>query len=291
MFVRLSNSWRLFKSSWWVLAQDTELILFPILSGLANLLVLASFAAGAWGLGLFETGAAAGGESHGWEESVPAILLGLGLYLSSYFVVIYFNAALVGAAFQRLQGGDPTVASGLAAANRCLGSIFLYAVIAATVGLILRTIQERSGWLGRMIGGLLGMAWSLLTYLVLPVLVVERLSAMDGIRRSASLIRKTWGEQIVGNVSFGLVGVLLVLPVLLLGVPLMMWLFVAGTASQSVVPLVVVGLGTLLYVLLVAAMVSAAQGVYHAALYAYAANHQARGFPVRLIESAFSPRS
>src|SRR5882724_10286722 len=91
-------------------------------------------------------------------------------YLANYFVVIFFNTALIHAATIRLRGGDPTLSDGLGFAWENVGRILQWAAVAATVGMILRAIEERVGWLGRFIIALVGAAWTVATYFVIPVI-------------------------------------------------------------------------------------------------------------------------
>lgn len=296
MFGRISNSWNLMGSCFHVLAKDKELLIFPLLSGIACVALLASFAGGMYGTGMLDEIPPVmenqDGERTFNAESIPHLVAGFTFYFVSYFVVIYFNAALVGAAYIRLHGGDPTVSDGFAAANRCLGSIFIYAFIAALVGWILRMIEQRSRWVGRLVVGLIGMAWTLMTFLVVPVMVIERVSATKAISRSAALFRETWGEQLVGNFSFGIISFLLIFPALLLGGGAFFLFAMGGAGGTGVAMAPAIGIAcvVVLYVLTVSVVISALQGIYTAALYAYAAHHEVRGFPVDLVSSAFSPR-
>lgn len=297
MFNRISNSWSLMGSCFHVLTKDKELLIFPLLSGIACVALLASFAGGMYGTGMLDEIPTVMEDQEGGRtfnaESIPHLVVGFTFYFVSYFVMIYFNAALVGAAYIRLHGGDPTVSDGFAAANRCLGSIFVYAFIAALVGWILRMIEERSQWVGRLVVGLIGMAWTLMTFLVVPVMVIERVSATKAISRSAGLFRETWGEQLVGNFSFAIITFLLIVPALLLagGAIFMFALTGTGGTTVAMTPLIVIGGVVVFYVLTVSVVISALKGIYTAALYAYAAHHEVRGFPVDLVSSAFSPRA
>jgi hypothetical protein len=298
IFNRIQNSWHLMGSCLHVLSRDKELVIFPILSGIASLIVLGSFAGGMWGTGLLETvmesarqadDQAVGqvvGSAPVTSQEIIAWAVMFAWYFVSYTVVIYFNAALVGAAYIRLHGGDPTVADGLAAANRCLPSILGYAAVAASVGLVLRIIESRSEAVGRFVAGLLGMAWSLVTYLIVPVLVIERAGAFGSIKRSAGLFRKTWGEQIVANIGFGLVGFLLALP----GIAGLAAGVILGFGAGSIALGAAFGGASVLCLLGVAVVLSALQGIYTAALYAYATHGEVRGFPVELVTDAFRPR-
>lgn len=292
MFYRLSNSWRLFGCTLEVLSRDKELLIFPVLSGIASTAILATFAAGMWGTGLLEQFVASA-QSDQQQMSrglaVTGFLVSFAWYFVNFFAMTYFGAALVGAAYVRLRGGDPTVADGFAAANRCLPAILGYSLIAATVGMILRMLQNQSreNIFGRIVLGLIGMAWTLITYLVVPVLVIERLGPINAVKRSTSLLRETWGEQIIANFGFGLLGFLFSLVgFAIAGVGV--WLMQSMNAGPAVL-IVAVGLAVLYWAIL-GVLMSALQGIYTAALYGYASGSEVRGFPVELVQGAFSQR-
>ena len=148
MFETLSRSWGLVKSSAAVLRSDKELMLFPVLSGLASLVVLATFALPMFALRVFEHGIGLAG-----------LALAFVFYFCQYAVIVFFNAALVGAAMIRLDGGDPTLSDGLAAAKRRLPAILGYAAIAATVGVLLQTMKRQdNNFLVRLLGSGTGAA-------------------------------------------------------------------------------------------------------------------------------------
>lgn len=242
MFERMSRGWALMKESWQVLRSDKELMLFPILSSIACLLVMASFAlpvivsptlreavfAGA--REQFDEqaenaqnaeqgfGDRNGDDGHGFKFSaqqiVPAIL-GFLFYLATSFVVVFFNTALVCCALIRFNGGNPTLGDGLSAAWARLPQIFGWALLAATVGTILKQVEDRAPVVGKFVIGLIGMAWAVVTFMVVPVLAAERLGPFAAVKRSAGLLRKTWGEALVGQVSLGAVQLLFTLPVIL----------------------------------------------------------------------------
>lgn len=309
MFGTIERSWDMMKHAADVLRQDRELVVFPIVSGIVSLVVLASFAFGAWSFGFFEdletdnppaavtvtadnaptaVAPADGKESINYVERAPEFLFAFAFYCVSYFVVIYFNACLIGAAHIRLQGGDPTVADGFRIANQCLPAIIGYAIFAATVGTILKAIRDNSdNLIARIIGGLIGMAWTLITFLVVPVIVIERVGPWQAIKRSTSLLRKTWGEQVVSNIGFGLISLLFMLPGLAL---LLGGFFVAAMYDN----LALVGIGlcivAVLYWILLAVVMSALQGIFVAALYSYANDEPTGSIPRELIAGAFRVR-
>ena len=195
---RISRSWELLKSSWSVLRADKELVVYPVVSAVAGIVAAVIFL-GAW----LVTGGLdrADGDSLGIVDLVVFFVF----YLVASTVVIFFNAALIAAANIRLEGGDPTLGDGFRIALRRLPAIIVWAAITATVGLVLRAIAERGGAVGAIVSIIGGMAWGLVTYLVVPVLVVEGVGPVEALKRSASLLRRTWGEQVVGNFSIGLI--------------------------------------------------------------------------------------
>jgi len=195
---RLFRGLAMARASWGVLRQDRELMMFPAASFLLTLLVSIGFLIPFWGSGML-------GDLADGRVDLAMVAVGFLYYLTVYTVVIFCNVAVVAGALIRLEGGDPTLGDGFAAAFERLPAIVGYAAIAATVGMALRYLAERTGLLGRLVLGGLGVAWSLATFLVAPVLVVERVGPLQAIARSASLLRTSWGEQVAGNVGIGLV--------------------------------------------------------------------------------------
>lgn len=281
MFERFSRSWTLIKASAGVLSKDKELLVFPALSGIATLLVMASFALPLIGMGVFEQM----GERSAAELPVGVYVLGFLFYLTQYTVIFFFNTALVGAAMIRLRGGNPTVSDGLRIASAKLPAIFGYALIAATVGMVLRVVQERAGWLGRWVAGLLGAAWTVASFLVVPVLVSREIGAIDAVKESASLLRKTWGENVIGQGGIGLVFGLITFLVMMLGIGL-----IVGAAMSQSVPLIVAAVATLVVLVIGLALIQAAlTGIYSAALYRHASGEgSSDGFDNQLLDQAFA---
>lgn len=181
MFEKFSRSWELVKASAAVLRSDKELMLFPLISGVATLVVLATFLVPMFALRIFENGMGVGGAVFGFL-----------FYFCQYSVIIFFNCALVGAAMIRLDGGDPTLADGFNAAKSRIPSILGYAAIAATVGVLLQALKSRdNNFLVRLLGSGLGAAWTLATFLVVPVLVSRNVGPIDALKQSVSLLKKT----------------------------------------------------------------------------------------------------
>ena len=269
----IGHTIELMRMSWRVLMKDRELIVFPILSGIGVLI-----AAGAFFLIASVTGTLDRITAEGADTSPGAldIALSLALYVAGYFIVIFFNAALVAAALERLRGGDPNVGSGLRAAATHLPQILGWAIIAATVGLILQLARGRTdNFLGRVALAIVGGVWAYLTFFVVPVLVAEGLGPIAAIRRSGSLFRRTWGQQVAASFGFGLVYILVVLVAFLPAAAIFAVSPIAGLAAGAVI----VGLTV--------ATVQALEGIFKAALYEFANGEAPLGFDSGTLSDAY----
>jgi hypothetical protein len=269
---RIARSWRLMKQSYGVLMQDKELMVLPILSGLCLLLILGSFV---FGLGLHQEGTIEAIERG--EQDVKLMISGFLFYVVTYTAAFFFQAAIVAGASERLAGGDPTLGSALSAAGRRFPAILMWGIIAATVGMILRAIEERSEMVGKIVASLIGAAWTLATFFMVPILVMEQKSVGTSFKDSWGLFKKTWGEMVSGNIGLGLASFLVMLPIILIAGAL----FNAGMTIAAIV-VGVLGVG------LVAMFFSALNGVWMASLYRYATKGDVPpGFDPDIFGSAF----
>ena len=280
---RFARSWSLAGASWQVLKDDTQLMVFPVISVIASFVVACAFALGGLGLWSFD------GLSHLQGQRLPnnVYVYAFALYVSLYFVIFFCNAALVGAAMLRFDGGHPSVGDGLRIASARAGRILGYALIAATVGMVLRLIQERVGILGRIVVGLLGVGWTVATFMVVPVLVSRDVGPVEAVKESAGLLKKTWGENVIGKAGLGLAFFVIYLAIVFLGVAGM----VAAVALHNF------GMGAAVIVVGVLALVLASlahatlTGIYSAALYRYATTGSAgAGFDAGVLQAAFAPK-
>jgi hypothetical protein len=270
------RSWAIVKSSWAVLRQDRELVWLPVISFACTLVTLGLTFGMAW----------AGGADFGGDTFDPGplgyVLLFLG-YVALAYITIFFNAALISAANERMTGGDPTVSSALAGARAKAGRILPWALVSATVSIVLRAVSQRSSGLGRLVIGLIGMAWSLVTFLVLPILVLEDVTVGPAISRSKDLFKRTWGEQVVGS---GAISILAFVALLAGGIVMAV---VAATGITVLIVIAAVALAV--WVGVVIAVSSALSGIFQAALYRYAATgHAPTGFRDDELAGAFRPR-
>jgi hypothetical protein len=278
MFERMNRSWELVKASWDVLKADKELLVYPVVSFIGSILVLITFAIPIIATGLL------GGLEEGDSPNVLFYVVMFLFYLVTYSVVIFCNTALVGAAMIRLKGGDPTVADGFRIASSHAGNIIGYALISATIGLVLRWIADR-GILGRIVASLLGTAWSIATFLVVPVLVIENVGPIESVKRSINLLKTTWGEQLIANFGMGTVFGLMTLAVILIGgIIAAAASSISGGLALGIVVVVIVA------VLLIGLISSALGGIYQCALYLYATDGTVQGFDAETIRYAFAEK-
>ena len=268
-----------------ILRSDKQLMLFPVLSAVSCFVVTAMIATGGAFLLLpVRAAAIAAGERFNPNQS-PMFLLGMfTLYVVNYFVMVFFNVALVGVANSRLMGGTWTFRDGIELAWERKGAILQWALVAATVGVILRTLEERLGLIGRLIMRIIGIVWTLACYFVVPVLAFEDLTPIDAVKRSSKLFRDTWGEKVIGGFSLSLVSLMLMLP----GIGLVIVAAFLGGLNGLLFGLALM----FLYFLLLSVFMSAVGGIFNAALYRYACFKQVPpAFSQELIASAWAPKS
>jgi hypothetical protein len=276
---KLSRTWSMMSACWQLLKQDKSLLLFPLISGFCCLLLLASFAIPLYATNHWQPPS---GDAGGTSQLAYYGTLFL-FYVLNYFIIIFFNAAIVACATLRMRGGNPTVADGFRAASARLPVIAGWAVVSATVGLVLRIIEDRSEKIGRIVAGLLGAAWTLVSFLVVPILVVENKNPIAALKDSTALLKKTWGEQLAGNFSFGMVFFVLAIPAFLL--------IIVGVVLGDVALMIGCGALALGYLILLALVQSALQAIFQAAVFLYARDGQVpEGFEAELLGNAMVRR-
>jgi Family of unknown function (DUF6159) len=278
---KIERSWELVKASWSVLRTDKELLVFPLVSAAAVCVVLATFAVPMFLAGIFDGTIAS-------AAPLPflGIVLGFAFYVVQYMVIFYCNSALMGAALIRLDGGQPTIGDGFRIANQHLGAIFGYALLSATVGIILRQIAQR-GIIGRIVATMFGLGWNIATFLAVPVLIMEGVGPIDAVKRSTQLLKKTWGEQIVGNIGIGAAfgAITFVIGLLFAGA------LVAAISSQ--VPALIVGVAVVFIaaIMMLSLVGSTLSAIYKAAVYRYATKGDGGGvFDAELVSGAFTAK-
>ena len=269
---RISNGWRLAKSSWRVLSQDRELLSIPIVAGVISLIVFAIVA----GAGVLLVG---DNDSADWAQWIIIVLASV----LAMWVSVIGQAAVISGAGQRMDGEDPTLGTAFAGARGRTGRLLEWAVLATAVSIILDVIRDRLGFAGQIIAGIGNIAFQVASFLALPVIVFENVGAIESFKRSSQLLRSTWGEQLTFTFGLGLIGFLAALPGIAVAVG-------AGASGVTAVAIVGVTVGVL-WVLAVIAVTSTLSAVFKTALYRHA-----RGLPVDLafapsdLSGAFRPR-
>jgi len=276
MFTRLLRSWELTKQCWALLVRNKVLVIFPILSALASLAIMISF------IVPVVLSAAAHKFQYIQPHAQPnpqMYLLLFCFYFCLYLVQTFFSCALMGAANVAFAGGQASLSVGLSLAWERFGRIVAWSIVAATVGVILRTLEERMGLIGKIVIALLGAAWTILTYFMGPIIVFEDLGVSEGLARSTAMIKKTWGEGVGKGLAF---------TALALGgmVVLLGGFFVLLMVS----PIVAVLFFVLGFIALITVL-STMDGIFKVALYRYACwTMVPEGFSPELIQSAFAPK-
>jgi len=269
-FDRLSNGWTIAKNSFKVLRENKQLIIFPILSGISLLLIIGSFTVAILSV--------AGWDADSIDESRSfgnyAILFAF--YVVNYFVVIFFNMALIHCTHLYFKGEEVSVSKGLRYSVSRIGAIFSWAVVAATVGLIFRIIQENVGSLGKIVTGILGIAWSIATFFVVPIIAYENIGPFAAIKRSTQLMKEKWGESLGATFSFGFIRFI---AMLVLGLPL----FFIGSLINPIVGIAL----AVLAVFLVIAVMSAVETIFISAVYHDVTGDPVENYHLQQVESLF----
>jgi len=285
-----ARSWSLTKASWQVLREDKELAVLPAISSVASLILATPFfaiAALTASTNSSGAGTASTSTSSSTSLGIPGFIALFAAYLVVAYIKIFFQSALILAVNERMSGGNPTLKSALRGARANAGRILPWAIISATVSIVLAAIQERAGFIGKIVIGLVGLAWTLVTLLVLPILVIEGVGVKEALTRSAAAFKRTWGENVVGNGGIGLIsglamltGVLLCLGIIMIGVSTELW------------PLGVIGgILMVIWIILVSVFSTALSGVFRTALYRYAMfGESSLVYSQDMIENAFKPK-
>ena len=265
MFASFQQSWEYTKLSLGILRRCHRLLIFPVLSGAAAILVSLSFAVPVSQSGALDVWLA----DEGAPEEVAFYVTLFFFYFCNYFVIIFFNSALVVATLRHIQGEDSSVGKALATTSRLLPQILGWAFVSAVVGVILNAL-ERNRKIGRFVTSLIGTAWTALTYFVVPVIVVEKVGPVTAVRRSLEILKTNWGTALAGNFSLGLIGFLIMLPVFLLAGVLVFVGLGAGTAAGAYLN---IGLAVVLVITALAAN-SALGNIFRTILYSYSTGRE-----------------
>jgi Family of unknown function (DUF6159) len=266
---RIKRGWGLTKKSWALLNENRELIRFPLYGALATLVPAIVFLGP--GLYLFDKDQLAG--------AIPLVIIGV--YALSV-IGFYFSVGLAACADMIFRGRQATVSDGLAVARSRFAQICGWAAVSTAISAVMGVLENQGGIGGQIAARLVGMAWSLVTFLAVPVIAIEGTGPFETIKRSASMFKSRWGQQITGNIAIGaavfLFGMLPAVALIVIG--LAVW------SSASFLGALLVIVGALLFA--VSLLISKAlSGIFGVALYRYALDGEAvGGFTPEELESA-----
>jgi len=212
---RFSATWSLMKSSLTILLEDKRMLLFPVFSGICTLLVGFTFIVPI----LFTGGLSSIGMFESLSDTMMFFTLFMFYYLN-YFIIIFFNSGAILYAIKHIRGEEPTFGEVFNELRDRLPHLLGWTAIAATVGIILNSIENQSDIIGKIVAGLIGLSWTVTSFLVLPVLVIERKGPIESLKESAGMLKKSWGEQLIGHFSFGLIFAILLIGAAAITIPL-----------------------------------------------------------------------
>ena len=279
---RIARTQAIMSAAWQILREDKTLLLLPIASSACLMLLTASFAVSAILEAL--TGASVSDElARTGSLSYVGMFL---FYVVTYGVAIFFNAALAICVLRKLEGKEATILDALREALSCFPQILGWAVVSATIGVILKAIERRSGFVGNMVARVLGLAWSVATFLVVPVLVAERKGPLEAVQESVQLLRRTWGENLLAGLGFGLLYFFWAIP----GA----FAFVIGSGMIASHPFLAIAIMVLaiLYFPLLGLVLSTMSTIFDVVLYRYAsAGTVTPGFDREFLQTIFVAKS
>jgi nitrate reductase gamma subunit len=269
-FDRLGAGWKISMNSFSILKKNKQLIIFPVLSGISLLLMMGLFvvgilAAAGWDVDYINT-----------DNQVMNYAIVFGFYFVNYFIVVFFNMALIHCSKLYFDGEEVTVNAGIKFSMSRIGVIFSWALFAATVGTILKIIQENTGIIGKIITGLLGIVWGVTTFFVVPVIAYENLGPVAAFKRSSQMMKAKWGESLGATFSLGLVQMIVLL---LLAVPVVL-------IAVYVNPILGIGIG-IMAGFLVFATFSAAETLFVSSVYHNITGSMEDHFDQQLVDSLF----
>ena len=283
---RITRGFKLARQSWQVLKNDKSLIIFPILSTLFGILALVAI----WAPALIVRGVFEGGQA---DRHDPVFYIaGAATAYISTFIAIFFNVALAACAVRSMRGEDTRVGEGIKAAGQRIGPILGWTFLTATVGLILRALKDRLPYLGQIVVDIVGGAWAIAAFFVVPVIALEGTGPFRSLQRSADVVKARWGESATGAATISIVTFLFSVVIAIVG-----GFTGAALMGTRLLPLGVAVLAATVAAIIVVSFISTALSqIFRVAVYQYAVTGATPGgFDGRLLQAAFEvhagPRS
>ena len=273
MFSRISNTFNTIKLCVRVLKKDKELIFFPIMAAFSVLALAFVF----WSMGLIDIQEEQT-NSTSFSDFIPEIIL---LFVANFFIVL-FNSALISGALHRLRGGDPNVGSAMNHALKHIHHIFIWSIIVTIVAILIAIVKgdRREGsFVRQILGSMLQYGWTMMTFFVVPIIVAENMAPISAIKKSSSLFKRTWGDQVTANFGFGIIQILAIMISGAIG-----WFF--GLLN----PTLGIGIGALFAAISVS-VVYTLEGIYKAALYEFALGEKPLEFEQHDLSRAYTAKA
>jgi len=277
-----SRSWKITKLSFDVIKKDKELLLFPLLAGIFSILFIVLMVVPSFLYSLISVD----------SNSITGYVILFVVYLGLAFIATFFNVCVVYTAKKRFEGGNATFGESIKFSISKLHLIFLWSLLSATVGLLLKILDnlaERMGKSGAIfvmiLRSILGMAWSILTIFVVPSMVYYDLTPILAIKKSTETLKKTWGESLIRHFGLGLAQMVFIL----IGVPISILLFIL---LPGVIGMIVALSVSVVYFLTVILIFSVANSVFNTALFVYADKGKIpAGYDKETLKSTFKQKS
>ena len=280
-----SRSWLITKLAFGVINKDRELLGFALLSFIFSTIFAIAMIVPSVVPTIIQN-------DYSYESlQLFEYLIIFATYFGLAFIATFFNVCVVYTTKVRFEGGDATFGESFRFSLSRLSVIFQWSLISATVGLLLRILHDFASRLGKpgqliaqIVIGLIGMAWSIITIFVVPVLVYENITPVNAIKKSAQVIKKTWGESLIRSIGLGIVQFIVF--VLIIGFSIALIYGLSSAMGRTGV-IVAISVGGLL-LLLAGLVFSVATTIFNTALYVYANNNQvADGFNENVMRDAF----
>ncbi len=280
-----SRSWTITKLSFDVINKDRELIGFALLSFIFSALFSVAMIFPSIVPALMEKGIS--------EESLEAyqyVILFV-TYFGLAFIATFFNVCVVYTTKIRFEGGNATFGESIKFAFSRIGVITQWSLLSASVGLLLRILHDMASRLGKggqlvanILVSLMGMVWSIVTIFVVPVLVYEGLGPVDALKKSARVIKETWGESLIRSIGLGLIQFFAFVIIILASVGI---IYLLSGAFEGIGLLIGIG-ASILLLLLTGLIFAVANSIFSTALYVYANKKIiASGFNEDVVKGAF----
>ena len=259
---RIRASWLLFKESWRFLAADKELLLIPVAALVLNLGLLGIVIGSTVLLTQNSENPLFTGDTLHTLDYVVLFMV----YVVGAFTLALSQAAITHTVYTRLHNGNARLGESISVALSHAGTLFVWALITSTVGVILRMIAERSQLIGKIVAALMGAAWAIATFFVIPAIVIDKKGAVESIPFSITTFKRTWGETIVSNITLGLFFFL----AYMLAIISVVGMIILGVYAENLIIILTALIIGVAWLVMASLAQAALEGVIKTVLYIYA---------------------